>query len=51
MSGSRAVRAQGVCTVFTLLSLHSEWSQGFHIHVLYEVRPSPDVAGFFLFFL
>lgn len=37
----------GVCIVFTLLSLHSEWSQGFHIHVSYEVRPSPDVAGFF----
>lgn len=36
--------APGVCIVFTLLSLHSEWSQGFHIHVSYEVRPSPDVA-------
>lgn len=32
--------------VFTLLSLRSEWSQGFHIHVSYEVRPSPDVAVF-----
>lgn len=29
-----------------LLSLRSEWSQGFHIHVSYEVRPSPDVAVF-----
>lgn len=35
-----------VCVVFTLLSLCSEWSQGFHIHVSYEVRPSPDVAVF-----
>lgn len=39
----------GVCIVFTLLSLRSEWSQGFHIHVSFEVRPRPDVA--FLFFL
>ena len=31
---------------FTLLSLRSEWSQGFHINVSYEVRPSPDVAVF-----
>lgn len=37
-----------VCVVFTLLSLCSEWSQGFHIHVSYEVRPSPDVAVFVL---
>lgn len=36
----------GVCFVFTLLSLCSEWSQGFHIHVSYEVRPRPDVAVF-----
>lgn len=45
ISDSCAAR-QGVCIVFTLLSLHSEWSQGFHIHVSYEVRPSPDVAVF-----
>lgn len=36
-----------VCSTHTLLSLRSEWSQGFHIHVSYEVRPSPDVAFFF----
>lgn len=46
ISDSCTVCAQGVCIVFTLLSLRSEWSQGFHIHVSYEVRPRPDVAVF-----